>query len=249
MRLGNLETLSISNHRHSRVIRGVDDLDDGTSTIVPERRGNDLIPELEDAFVVQFTFDQDLSSSKVYRRARKRGSAESLRSSAAFSFGWSCLSEMSLGDISNISVISLPIHIHELSNQAHYRSGPQAMEPAMSTSVQEEILSKEANMQDKDVKQDADTIEETSSLISSSPSIEDDGDIDFDLVYALHTFVATVEGQITVKKGEVLVLLDDSVSYWWLVRSTDGNIGNMVSCHWLLRTETDVRRLPSRGAY
>lgn len=53
--------------------------------------------------------------------------------------------------------------------------------------------------------------------LSSSPSIPDEN-INFDLVYALHTFVATVEGQATVHKGENLILLDDSNSYWWLVR-------------------------------
>ena len=53
--------------------------------------------------------------------------------------------------------------------------------------------------------------------LSSSPSIPDE-DINFDLVYTLHTFIATVEGQATVQKGDHLVLLDDSNSYWWLVR-------------------------------
>ena len=49
--------------------------------------------------------------------------------------------------------------------------------------------------------------------LSSSPSIPDEN-IDFDLVYALHNFVATVEGQATVHKGNSLTLLDDSNSYW-----------------------------------
>lgn len=33
-----------------------------------------------------------------------------------------------------------------------------------------------------------------------------------------HTFLATVEGQASVVKGDSLVLLDDANSYWWLVR-------------------------------
>ncbi|ORE15172.1 hypothetical protein BCV71DRAFT_37676 [Rhizopus microsporus] len=45
-----------------------------------------------------------------------------------------------------------------------------------------------------------------------------DADIDFDLVYALHTFSASVEGQATVVRGDALTLLDDSNSYWWLVK-------------------------------
>ncbi|KAG9056829.1 hypothetical protein FS842_009423 [Serendipita sp. 407] len=52
---------------------------------------------------------------------------------------------------------------------------------------------------------------------SSSLSIPNES-IDFDLVYSLHTFVATVEGQANVVKGDSLFLMDDSNSYWWLVR-------------------------------
>ena len=57
-------------------------------------------------------------------------------------------------------------------------------------------------------------------------------DIDFEFVYALHTFVATVEGQANANKGDHMVLLDDSNSYWWLVRIVkDSSIGkgNLVS--------------------
>ncbi|KAF8743413.1 Ras association (RalGDS/AF-6) domain, partial [Rhizoctonia solani] len=52
----------------------------------------------------------------------------------------------------------------------------------------------------------------------SSVSEIPDPSIDFDLVYSLHTFVATVEGQANVSKGDSLFLMDDSNSYWWLVR-------------------------------
>ena len=51
-------------------------------------------------------------------------------------------------------------------------------------------------------------------------------DIDFEFVYALHTFAATVEGQANATKGDTMVLLDDSNSYWWLVRVVkDSSIG------------------------
>lgn len=54
-------------------------------------------------------------------------------------------------------------------------------------------------------------------------------DIDFEFVYALHTFVATVEGQANATKGDTMVLLDDSNSYWWLVRVVkDNSIGEYV---------------------
>jgi hypothetical protein len=51
---------------------------------------------------------------------------------------------------------------------------------------------------------------------SSSLSIPNES-IDFNLVYSLHSFSATVEGQASVVKGDNLVLMDDSNSYWWLV--------------------------------
>ncbi|SCV67892.1 BQ2448_5503 [Microbotryum intermedium] len=71
---------------------------------------------------------------------------------------------------------------------------------------------------DRDEEEDLD--EDSGSFsdsLSSSPSIPDE-DIDFTLVYALHTFLATVDGQASVVKGDKLLLLDDSNSYWWLVR-------------------------------
>jgi hypothetical protein len=56
--------------------------------------------------------------------------------------------------------------------------------------------------------------------------LRDVEDIDFEFVYALHTFVATVEGQANATKGDTMVLLDDSNSYWWLVRVVkDSSIG------------------------
>ncbi|KAJ3225659.1 hypothetical protein HDU81_007751 [Chytriomyces hyalinus] len=42
--------------------------------------------------------------------------------------------------------------------------------------------------------------------------------IDTNYVYALHTFVANVEGQVCVMKGDNLKLLDDTNYYWWLVK-------------------------------
>ncbi|KAH7342917.1 hypothetical protein BKA65DRAFT_587174 [Rhexocercosporidium sp. MPI-PUGE-AT-0058] len=65
-------------------------------------------------------------------------------------------------------------------------------------------------------------------------------DIDFEFVYALHTFVATVEGQANAAKGDTMVLLDDSNSYWWLVRVVkDSSIGYLPAEH----IETPTERL------
>jgi hypothetical protein len=60
----------------------------------------------------------------------------------------------------------------------------------------------------------------------SGECLQETEDIDFDLVYALHNFVAIVEGQANAAKGDTMVLLDDSNSYWWLVRVVkDSTIG------------------------
>ena len=74
--------------------------------------------------------------------------------------------------------------------------------------------------------------------------LRDTEDIDFDFVYALHTFVATVEGQANATKGDTMVLLDDTNSYWWLVRVVkDGSIGMFFdSC----RDFSNSFRLPPR---
>nr|POF21067.1 tip elongation aberrant protein tea4 [Quercus suber] len=70
--------------------------------------------------------------------------------------------------------------------------------------------------------------------------LQDTEDIDFEFVYALHTFVATVEGQANATKGDTMVLLDDSNSYWWLVRVVkDGSIGYLPAEH----IETPTERL------
>ncbi|KAI1810758.1 hypothetical protein GGS20DRAFT_579627 [Poronia punctata] len=70
--------------------------------------------------------------------------------------------------------------------------------------------------------------------------LRDSEDIDFEFVYALHTFVATVEGQANATKGDTMVLLDDSNSYWWLVRVVkDSSIGYLPAEH----IETPTERL------
>jgi len=92
--------------------------------------------------------------------------------------------------------------------------------------------------EDEDTDEDSDCSDDDQEdfSLSTAPRFLDSGwggeclreieDIDFEFVYALHTFVATVEGQANATKGDTMVLLDDSNSYWWLVRVVkDGSIG------------------------
>lgn len=74
--------------------------------------------------------------------------------------------------------------------------------------------SHDAQVEDRSVLEDEDEEEDDASSTLSIPNES----IDFDLVYSFHTFVATVEGQANVMKGDSLFLMDDSNSYWWLVR-------------------------------
>ena len=67
---------------------------------------------------------------------------------------------------------------------------------------------------DSEAEENEDYIDEDASSTLSIPNES----IDFDMVYALHSFAATVEGQANVVKGDSLYLMDDSNSYWWLVR-------------------------------
>lgn len=230
-RIGSLEGRSM-HHRDPRIIGGTEVIDDGTSTIVPDGIAESAATQIQDISFA-FSFDEDLSSSRVYSRARRRRSAESLRSSAVFSFGWSCLSDLSLGDVSEIPVISLPIDINEIPNRSHYSSKPLAdlrttLHPRP---IKADPLGKYGENKNSIESGGSDC--DIASLLSSSPSIDDEN-IDSGFVYALRTFIATGEGQISVTKGDVLALLDDSASpYWWLVKLVqDGSLGNVASgCH------------------
>jgi hypothetical protein len=81
--------------------------------------------------------------------------------------------------------------------------------------IEEEDEGEEEEEDDDDEEEEEE--EDEDSAFTSSPSIPDEN-INFDLVYTLHSFEATVDGQASVKKGDALTLLDDSNSYWWLIR-------------------------------
>ena len=64
-------------------------------------------------------FETDLQSSRVYGRMASKDKRASVASSH-FSRGWSFLSTASLSDVSNISVVSLPLSSKELWNHQRY---------------------------------------------------------------------------------------------------------------------------------
>lgn len=98
-------------------------------TVRNEALGNSHAGTVTDtkATVSSFAFDRDLQSTRVYGRIAQRESSLSLPSSTGRSRGWSFLSEVTLSDVSNISVISLPIAVAEFyygdRHQYHHQDG------------------------------------------------------------------------------------------------------------------------------
>lgn len=104
-----------------------DNIDDG-STIRSQRPqcGDQISTPLFENRSLMSTFEHDLRSSRVYSRVsrpfnRKSDPYPGSLLSSELSMGWSFFSGMSLADISDISVISLPISATRLWNGSRYR--------------------------------------------------------------------------------------------------------------------------------
>lgn len=105
------------------------DTSDDASTLRPNRESwpSDTTSAVEASPEYGFSFEQDLRRSRVYTRVsstigrRSDPDPLSLPSSTGCSIGSSFLSGLSLADVSNISLISLPITAQSLSNGQRYR--------------------------------------------------------------------------------------------------------------------------------
>jgi hypothetical protein len=74
-------------------------------------------------------FEDDLNSSKVYKRANERpASLYSLSSTQRESLALSAFSDLSLGNVSMISVLCLPVWSEDLSNAQYFRFGQNGLE-------------------------------------------------------------------------------------------------------------------------
>ncbi|KAJ4356572.1 protein phosphatase regulator [Didymosphaeria variabile] len=130
-------------------------------------------------------------------------------------------------------------------------SGQDGNPPLMSSEDEDNSWTDDSDADSWDANlHDDDDTNDVSFTFSDDPRFVDSGwggeclreveDIDFEFVYSLHTFVATVEGQANATKGDTMVLLDDSNSYWWLVRVVkDNSIGYLPAEH----IETPTERL------
>jgi hypothetical protein len=79
-------------------------LNDGRSTPTPA------------TFAQGFLFERDLETSRVYRRATRDDEDVSFHSSVANTHAWSALSDLSLSDISNVSILALPLSAQDMTN-------------------------------------------------------------------------------------------------------------------------------------
>jgi len=70
--------------------------------------------------LLELAFEGALKESRVYRRAKRNSLDGSIRSSVARTHAWSVFSGISLSEISNLSVLALPIYPHDIANPQHY---------------------------------------------------------------------------------------------------------------------------------
>ncbi|CAO0802338.1 unnamed protein product [Mucor circinelloides] len=103
-------------------------------------------------------------------------------------------------------------HIGHIQHHSLYDDDMEDYQPYTATDDDDVYEEYDEDLDDLQQQQDDDQDDTGSELSIPDPNI------DFDMVYALHTFAATVEGQASVVRGDALTLLDDSNSYWWLVK-------------------------------
>jgi len=101
--------------------------DESDAVTVNPRYGN--VDTIFEEITVQFAFDEDLESSRVYKRVAEYDYCDrSFKSSALRTNAWSVLSGLSLAAISVISVIALPVFENDVANPEHYTFGmPEAL--------------------------------------------------------------------------------------------------------------------------
>lgn len=96
--------------------------DDTESTMtIREHRPNVSSKEMMKSEIGHFEFSEELQRSRVYRRNQAlRESVISALTNSAYSLGWSFFSDLSMAEVSNISVIDLVITEGEVFNPRRY---------------------------------------------------------------------------------------------------------------------------------
>lgn len=101
-----------------------------TVTLPPPGLSRDGLPENVHRNQFGFSFEEDLFASRVYRRPLFSDSGLSLVTSAARTTASSILSALSLTDVSNISILAVPVCADKISNQDRYTFGNFCWEPS-----------------------------------------------------------------------------------------------------------------------
>ncbi len=121
------EVGTIVSKRQSRIISTIlginGDPSERNQQKVQNEDGNlQPLAPLEEAEVSSFDFENDLETSRPYRRAQRETMDFSFRSSIAHTNAWSQFSGLSLSNVSIISAIALPLYLDEIENVQHYDS-------------------------------------------------------------------------------------------------------------------------------
>ncbi len=133
-------------------------------------------------------FEEQLHESGVYRRAKKsyrrfslemsvRNTRSSTRGSTATTStvgnqGWSILSGLSLSDVSDISVLALPIYAGDIANPQHYYTfgrGPEQQQQHLDDSVLQTVHTPSAKTHQSDIRTQCFNIEQRLSRMSHYP--------------------------------------------------------------------------------
>ncbi|KAH7117358.1 CDC24 calponin-domain-containing protein [Dactylonectria macrodidyma] len=134
--ISTVETLRECNHDLSRRMMGIE----STFDTMSQRRATIQLTGSIDVLephpaspkhpsLFEFEFEPQLKSSRVYRRAKRDTMDFSVRSSMARTHAWSQFSGISLGDISHISVLALPLYAEDIVNPQHYNFGHGIFQP------------------------------------------------------------------------------------------------------------------------
>ena len=128
-----VQQVLVSNHEMSLRLRNLDEKAAETIVTVAPKLDDDAsttslsvkppLVNVSQTAQRRWAFEEDLLASRVYRKPLYSASGESLVTSAARTTASSVLSALSLTDISNISILAVPIYAHEISNSRRYNFG------------------------------------------------------------------------------------------------------------------------------
>ncbi|EKJ68345.1 hypothetical protein FPSE_11353 [Fusarium pseudograminearum CS3096] len=137
----NIKALLDTNHSLSQRLMGLEDALEAQTIrtksnsilTLPGRHDQSDLPytplsstNTDDSNLFKFDFEDDLESSRVYRRTKRDTVDFSFCSSILRSNSWSVFSGLSLSDISCLSVIALPVYSDDIINAHHYNFGESA---------------------------------------------------------------------------------------------------------------------------